>query len=48
MPGAGALRHRIAFDSLESVDDSYGNTEGSFVEQFVVWAPLRRASAARG
>jgi len=35
---AGNLRHRIAFDLREEVSDGYGNEEGEFVEQFVVWA----------
>jgi len=35
---AGTLRHRIAFDRREDVDDDFGNTEADFVEQFVVWA----------
>ncbi|UEM09018.1 head-tail adaptor protein [Bradyrhizobium barranii subsp. barranii] len=38
MSQAGALRHRIAFDRREDVDDGYGNTQSEFVEQFVVWA----------
>ncbi|NMG39890.1 head-tail adaptor protein [Chelativorans sp. ZYF759] len=33
--GAGELRHRLAFDRREAVDDGYGNTVGEqWVEQF--------------
>ncbi|MBR0855663.1 phage head closure protein [Bradyrhizobium liaoningense] len=38
MASAGALRHRMAFDRREDVDDGYGNVQADFVEQFVVWA----------
>lgn len=38
---AGTLRHRIAFDRREDVDDGYGNTQAEFVEQFVVWGGLQ-------
>ena len=38
---AGELRHRIAFDKRQDVDDGYGNTKSDFVEQFVVWAGVQ-------
>lgn len=42
MPGAGDLKHRIAFDSRTVVDDGYGNeVAGDFAEQFVVAAALK-------
>jgi len=34
MPGAGDLRHRVAFDRREKADDGAGNTQRKFVEQF--------------
>lgn len=40
-PGSGQLRHRIAFDMRQTVDDGMGNTQAGFVEQFVVWAGVQ-------
>lgn len=34
MAGAGDLRHRLAFDKREEVDDGYGNTVADWQEQF--------------
>ena len=34
MPGAGDLRHRVAFERREKISDGAGNTQGQFVEQF--------------
>lgn len=38
---AVSLRHRIAFEKREDVDDGYGNTKSDFVEQFVVWTGVQ-------
>jgi SPP1 family predicted phage head-tail adaptor len=38
MTSAGNLRHRMAFDKRQDIDDGFGNTQSDFVEQFVVWA----------
>lgn len=40
MPSAGHMRHRIAFDKRETVDDGLGNSQADFVEQFVVAAEV--------
>lgn len=34
MPGAGDLRHRVAFDRRVDADDDAGNTKGQWQEQF--------------
>ena len=34
MPGAGDLRHRVAFDARVETDDGAGNTRGAWDEQF--------------
>lgn len=34
MPGAGDLRHRVAFDMRAVVDDGAGNERGAWQEQF--------------
>lgn len=41
MTGAGELRHRIAFERREEVDDGYGNVQADYVQQFVVWAGVQ-------
>lgn len=41
MTTAGELRHRVAFDRREDVEDEYGNTQSQFVEQFVVAAKVQ-------
>lgn len=41
MTQVGQLKHRIAFEKRTDVDDSYGNTQSGFVEQFVVWAGVQ-------
>lgn len=41
MTSAGELRHRVAFDRRQDVTDEYGNTQSSFVEQFVVAAKVQ-------
>lgn len=43
LPGAGELRHRLAFDSRTAIDDGFGNTEGAggWRERFKAWAALR-------
>lgn len=41
MTGAGELRHRVAFDKRVDVDDGHGNTQGAFVEQFIVSAKVQ-------
>lgn len=41
MPGAGDLRHRIAFEKRQTIADDYGNEEGGFVEQFTVAANVQ-------
>jgi SPP1 family predicted phage head-tail adaptor len=38
---AGDLRHRVAFDRREDVEDEYGNTQSEFVEQFVISAKVQ-------
>lgn len=38
---AGQLRHRVAFDRRQDVEDEYGNTKSDFVEQFVVAAKVQ-------
>jgi SPP1 family predicted phage head-tail adaptor len=35
---ASDLKHRVAFDKRAEVDDGYGNTVGTWQEQFKVWA----------
>jgi head-tail adaptor len=40
MIDAGKLRARVAFEKRAEVDDGLGNTEGDFVEQFVVSAAI--------
>jgi hypothetical protein len=34
MAGAGDLKHRVAFDRRERVNDGAGNWQSGFVEQF--------------
>lgn len=41
MTTAGELRHRIAFDKREEIDDGYGNTQSDFVQQFVTNAAVK-------
>lgn len=41
LPLAQELRHRVAFDKREQVEDGYGNTESDFREQFKVSAAFR-------
>jgi head-tail adaptor len=41
MTTAGEMRHRIAFDERQTVDDGMGNEQGAFVQQFVVAARVR-------
>jgi head-tail adaptor len=41
MTSAGELKHRVAFDKRQEVVDDYGNTQTSFVEQFIVSAKVR-------
>jgi head-tail adaptor len=41
MTTASDLRHRIAFDKREEIDDGLGNTQGAFVNQFVTSAAIR-------
>jgi SPP1 family predicted phage head-tail adaptor len=41
MTSSGELRHRVAFDAREIVDDGYGNpVSGDWEEQFVVAAKI--------
>lgn len=40
MTSAGELRHRVAFDRRQEVEDDYGNTQSDFVEQFIVAAKV--------
>lgn len=41
MTSAGDLRHRIAFEVRTPEEDGFGNSEGPFVEQFVMAAKVQ-------
>lgn len=41
LPGAGELRHRLAFDKRSEGGDGYGNTVTTWEEQFKTWAAMR-------
>lgn len=41
MTRAGELTHKIAFDKRLETDDGYGNTQTSFVQQFIRSAAVR-------
>lgn len=47
-PTAGRLRHRVAFDIRETVDDGAGNRRGGWVQQFACAAELRHRGGSEG
>lgn len=38
---AGQLQRRVTFSARSEVDDGYGNTTGSWTDQFTVWARVK-------
>lgn len=38
---AGALRERVAFDSIGKTDNAAGTVADAWAEQFIVWARIR-------
>lgn len=40
MTTAGELRHRLAWDRRQDVDDGFGNTQSDWAEQFVTHAKV--------
>lgn len=39
-PYSGKMRQRIAFEQRGTAPDAYGNVDGEWVPQFVVWAQV--------
>lgn len=38
---AGRLQHRLRWESRQTFDDGYGNTQTDFAEEFTCWAEVK-------